>query len=59
LSPEFFAIAVGGTDFCLVLLAAAAAYGTYTEFMELSLAEPGRHILTSLFAATVSAGKPV
>jgi Undecaprenyl-phosphate glucose phosphotransferase len=53
LSPEFLAIAVGGTDFCLVLLAAAAAYGTYTEFMELSLAEPGRHILTSLFAATV------
>jgi hypothetical protein len=41
------------TDFCLVLLGAAAAFGTYTEIMEQKLAEPGRHILTSFFAATV------
>jgi hypothetical protein len=46
-------VAVDATDFCLVVLAATAAFGTYTEVMEQRLAEPGRHILTSFFAATV------
>jgi Undecaprenyl-phosphate glucose phosphotransferase len=55
LSPEMIAVMIGALDFCLVLAAAAAAFGTYSGIMGQTVPEPGRHILTSLLAATVFA----
>src|SRR5215468_5447127 len=56
LSPEIMAVVVGGVDFSLVLAAAAAAFGTYGQIMDQTVAEPGRHILTSFLAATIFVG---
>src|ERR1700740_1967428 len=55
LSPEIIAVMIGALDFCLVLAAAAAAFGTYPEIVGQTVACPGPHILTSLLAATVFA----
>jgi len=56
LSPEIWVFAVAGIDFCLILAAAAPAFAIYSSIMDQTLAEPGRHVLTSLFAATVFVG---
>jgi Undecaprenyl-phosphate glucose phosphotransferase len=56
LSPEIWAFAVGGLDFCVVPAAAVPAFAIYSGIMGQTVAEPGRHVLTSLFAATVFVG---
>jgi Undecaprenyl-phosphate glucose phosphotransferase len=56
LSPEIWAFVVGGIDFCLVPAAAAPAFAVYSGIIGQTVAEPGRHVLTSLFAATVFVG---
>ena len=56
LSPEIVAFVVGALDFGLVLAAAAAAFAAYSEVMDQTVAWPGRHVLTSLLAATLFAG---
>jgi Undecaprenyl-phosphate glucose phosphotransferase len=56
LSIEIVALVVGATDFCLILAAAAAAFATYSGVMDQTVAEPGRHLLTSIFAATLFVG---
>jgi polysaccharide biosynthesis protein PslA len=56
LSPEIWAVVVGGVDFCLVPAAAVPAFAIYPTIMDQTLAEPGRHVLTSLFAATMFVG---
>jgi FlaA1/EpsC-like NDP-sugar epimerase len=56
LSPEIWAFVVGGIDFCLVPAAAAPAFTVYSGIIGQTVAEPGRHVLTSLFAASVFVG---
>jgi Undecaprenyl-phosphate glucose phosphotransferase len=56
LSPEIWAFVVGGIDFCLVPAAAVPAFTIYSGIMDQTVAEPGRHVLSSLFAATVFVG---
>jgi Undecaprenyl-phosphate glucose phosphotransferase len=56
LSPELTAFALGVSDFCLVLAAAAPAFTAYSGVMDRTLADPGRHILTSFLAATLFVG---
>jgi Undecaprenyl-phosphate glucose phosphotransferase len=56
LSPEIWAFVVRAIDFCLVPAAAAPAFTIYSGIMGQTVAEPGRHVLTSLFAATVFVG---
>jgi Undecaprenyl-phosphate glucose phosphotransferase len=56
LSAEIWAVVVGGIDFCLVPAAAVPASAIYSTSMGQTLAEPGRHVLTSLFAATMFVG---
>jgi hypothetical protein len=56
LSIEIVALVVGATDFCLILAAAAAAFATYSGVMDQTVAEPGSHLLTSIFAATLFVG---
>jgi Undecaprenyl-phosphate glucose phosphotransferase len=53
LLPEIVALLVGAMDFCLVLAAAAAAFAAYSGVMDHKVAEAGRHLLTSFFAATL------
>jgi hypothetical protein len=47
---------VGALDWCLILAAAAAAFGVYFGLMDQRVAQPERHILTAFLAATVFAG---
>ena len=56
LSSEIMAWVIGALDFCLVMGAAAAAFPVYSGVMYQTVAEPERHILTSLLAATLFAG---
>ena len=56
LSPEMMAFMVGASDFSLVLSAAAVAFAAYSEVMDNTVAAPGRHVATSLLAATLFAG---
>jgi Undecaprenyl-phosphate glucose phosphotransferase len=56
LSPEIVAFAIGALDWCLVLAGAAAAFAAYFSIMDQTLAQPERHIITSLLAATVFTG---
>jgi Undecaprenyl-phosphate glucose phosphotransferase len=56
LSPEIWTVVVGGIDLCLVPAAAAPAFAIYSGIIGQTVAEPGRHVLTSLFAATVFVG---
>jgi Undecaprenyl-phosphate glucose phosphotransferase len=56
LSPEIVAFVIGALDFSLVLAAAAAAFAAYSEVMDQTVAEPGRHVMTSFLAATLFAG---
>lgn len=56
LSPEIVAFVVSASDWCLVLAAAAAAFPVYFGFMDQTVAQPERHILTSFLAATVFVG---
>jgi Undecaprenyl-phosphate glucose phosphotransferase len=56
LSPGIVGWVVGALDFCLVLTAAAAAFAAYSGIMSQTIAEPGRHILTSFLAATLFVG---
>jgi Undecaprenyl-phosphate glucose phosphotransferase len=56
LSPEIVGFAVGVVDWCMVLVAAAAAFAAYSGMMDEMLSEPGRHVLTSVLAATLFAG---
>lgn len=56
LSPEIWALVVGAIDFCLVPAAAVPAFAIYSGIMDQTVAEAGRHILTSFFAATVFVG---
>ena len=55
-SSEILSATVAAIDFCLVLIAAAAAFTLYFDLMNQSVAEPGRHVLTALFAATLFVG---
>jgi hypothetical protein len=50
------AATVATVDFCLVSVAAAAAFAAYSEIMDQTVVEPERHVLTSLLAATLFAG---
>src|SRR5271167_2555809 len=50
LSSEILAAAVAAIDFCLVLIGAAAAFTVYFDLMNRTTAEPGRYVLTALFA---------
>jgi len=56
LSPEIVAFMVGVLDFCLVLGAAALALVGYSGIIDRTLADPGRHLLTSVLAATLFVG---
>jgi Undecaprenyl-phosphate glucose phosphotransferase len=56
LSPETVAFVVAISDFCLVLGAAALAFAAYSGIMDLTLADPGRYVLTSFLAATLFVG---
>jgi Undecaprenyl-phosphate glucose phosphotransferase len=56
LSPEIVGFAVGVVDWCMVLAAAAAAFAAYSGMMDQMVSEPGRHVLTSVLAATLFAG---
>jgi Undecaprenyl-phosphate glucose phosphotransferase len=53
LSPEIWALVVGGIDFCLIPAAAVPAFEIYSRIKEQMVAEPGRHVLTSVLAATI------
>jgi len=53
LSPEILAAAVAAFDFCLVLIAGAAAFTWYFDLIKPSTAEPGRYFLIAVFGATV------
>ena len=56
LSPEIWALSVGAIDFCLIPAASVPAFAIYSGVMDQTVAEAGRHVLTSLFAATVFVG---
>jgi Undecaprenyl-phosphate glucose phosphotransferase len=53
LSSEILAAAVAAFDFCLVLIAGAAAFIWYFDLTEHFTAEPGRYVLTAVCAAVV------
>jgi Undecaprenyl-phosphate glucose phosphotransferase len=56
LSPEIMGFAIAAVDWCMVLAAAAAGYAVYSDILDQTLAEPGRHVLTSILAALLFAG---
>jgi Undecaprenyl-phosphate glucose phosphotransferase len=53
LSPEALAAALAIFDFCMVAATAAAAFVVYFALTNDPKPDPGRYILTSLFAATL------
>jgi Undecaprenyl-phosphate glucose phosphotransferase len=53
LSPEMWALVVCGIDFCLIPAGAVPAFEIYSGINEQMIAEPGRHGLTSVLAATI------
>jgi len=56
LSSEILTVTVAAADFCLVSIAAVAAYALYFDILNRSAAESGRYFLTTLFAATLFVG---
>jgi Undecaprenyl-phosphate glucose phosphotransferase len=56
LSPAILVWAVGASDFCLVLVAAAGAFAAYYNVVDGDVAGPGRHLLTASLAATLFVG---
>jgi D-alanyl-D-alanine dipeptidase len=58
LSSEVVAAMVAAADFCLVSMAAAAAFAVYFDVMNRSAAQAGRYIVPTLFAATSFVGDP-
>jgi Undecaprenyl-phosphate glucose phosphotransferase len=56
LSSEILAISIAATDFCLVLIVAAVLFSLYFNLLNVSTAEPGRYVPTTLLAATVFVG---
>src|SRR5262249_38244450 len=53
LSPEIIGGTAKTSDFCLILVAAVAAFAVYHVITVRSVAEPERHMLTALVAATL------
>jgi FlaA1/EpsC-like NDP-sugar epimerase len=52
LSSELLAVSIAVTDLCLVSIVAAVVFSLYFHFLNVSTAEPGRYVPTTLFAAT-------
>ena len=49
-------MSIAATDLCLVSIAAAVVFWFYFDVLNVSSAESGRYVLTTLFAATVFVG---
>jgi Undecaprenyl-phosphate glucose phosphotransferase len=56
LSSEILAVSIAATDFCMVLIVAVVVFSLYFSVLNVSTAEPGRYVPTTLFAATVFVG---
>jgi Undecaprenyl-phosphate glucose phosphotransferase len=55
-SPMVLVWAIGTSDFCLVLVAAAGAFATYYDVVDSYLARPNLHLLTAFLAAALFVG---